>query len=209
MLRMIGIIGCLALAACAPRDDLSVTPDPIGGFRLGHNVAVANTPTVGPFSRQVSDEAWEVRVTQAVDDRLGQTRFFGDRFFHVGVAVDGYVLAQPGIPLVYQPRSVLIFTVNFFEDATQSILNPEPIQLTVFEPCCTIPFLGSGLTRSAEEQLDGLAFNAARAIERTMRENAAWFGGVPEVLPADDTILEGNVIVENPELIAPEQTPPS
>jgi len=66
----------------------------------------------------------------ALSDRFNETRFFGDRYFHIGVSVDAYVLAQPGIPLVYSPRSVLILTVNFFEDATQTKLNPEPIQLT-------------------------------------------------------------------------------
>jgi hypothetical protein len=32
---------------------------------------------------------------------------------------------------------------NFFEDSTQTKLNDELIQITVFEPCCTIPPLGS------------------------------------------------------------------
>jgi hypothetical protein len=98
--------------------------------------------------------------------------------------------------------------VNFFEDATQTKLNDEAIQLTVFEPCCTIPLIGTGFTRSAEEQMEGLSFTAARAIERTMRQNADWFGGTPEILEADDTILEGNVLIDNPELVAPDQTPP-
>ena len=56
--------------------------------------------------------------------------------------------------------------------------------------------------------MEGLAFNAARAIERTMRENAHWFGGIPEELPEDETILAGNVLVDNPELVAPEQQAP-
>ena len=147
-------------------------------------------------------------MTTAVADRFNETRFFGDKYFHLGIAVEGYVLAYPGIPLVYSPRSALIFSVNFFEDSTQTKLNDEPIQLTVFEPCCTVPFLGSGYTRSAEQQMEGLSFNAARAVERTMRENADWFGGTPEVLEADDTILEGNVLVDNPDLIAPAEEAP-
>ncbi|WP_296417882.1 hypothetical protein [Pseudooctadecabacter sp.] len=199
----------LILTACGGlRDDLTQTPDPIGTFRLGHNIAVVNEPVQGPFSRTVEDAAWQAAMTAAVNDRLGLARFDGSAFYHVGVAVEGYVLAQPGIPLVYSPRSVLIFSVNFFEDATQTKLNDEAIQLTVFEPCCTVPFLGSGLTRSAEEQMEGLSFSAARAIERTMRQNGAWFGAENEVLPEDDTILEGNVLVDNPELVAPAETPP-
>jgi len=199
----------IILTACGGiRDDLTQAPDPLGTFRLGHNIAVVNDPVQGPFSRSVEDAAWQAAMTAAVNDRLGLERFEGSQFFHVGVAVEGYVLAQPGIPLVYSPKSILIFSVNFFEDATQTKLNDEAIQLTVFEPCCSVPLLGSGFSKSAEEQMEGLAFNAARAIERTMRQNGEWFGGENEVLSEDATILEGNVLVDNPDLIAPAETPP-
>lgn len=210
MRHLIVLIALLGLTACGGiRDDLSAAPEPLGDFRLGHNIAVVEQPTQGPFSRTVTDAQWQQAVQTAVDDRFNLTRFAGGRFYHIGVAVEGYVLAQPGIPLIYSPKSVLIISVNFFDDATQTKLNDEAIQLTVFEPCCTVPLLGSGYTRSADEQMEGLAFNAARAIERTMRENANWFGGTAEVLEADPTIVEGNVLVENPELLAPEQSPPS
>lgn len=208
MRKLLVMIGLLALAACA-RDDLTEQPEPLGDFRLGHNVVFVGEPQQGPFSRTATNAQWEAAMTKAVADRFNETRFFGDRFFHIGVAVEGYVLAQPGIPLVYSPRSVLIFSVNFFEDATQTRLNEEPIQITVFEACCSVPLLGSGLTKSAEEQMEALSFNAARAIERTMRENAQWFGGTPEILDADDTIVTGNVLIEDPDLIAPPQEDPT
>ncbi|MBU2992637.1 hypothetical protein Q4555_07990 [Octadecabacter sp. 1_MG-2023] len=206
----VALIGLIVLTACGGiRDDLTETPDPIGTFRLGHNIAVVNEPVLGPFSRTITDDEWQAAMVAAVDDRFGEARYFGDKYFHIGVAVEAYVLAYPGVPLVYSPKSVLIFSVNFFEDSTQTKLNDEAIQITVFEPCCTIPLLGSGFTRDAEEQMEGLSFNAARAIERTMRENADWFGGVPEVLEEDATIIQGNVLEDNPELIAPEQEPPA
>jgi len=209
MRNFLALMGLIWLTACGGfRDDLAETPAALGTFRLGHNISVVNEPVRGPFSRKAEDDEWQAAMVSAVEDRLGETRYFGDKFFHVGVAVEAYVLAYPGVPLVYSPKSILIFSVNFFEDSTQTKLNDEAIQLTVFEPCCTIPLLGSGFTRSAEEQMEGLSFTAARAIERTMRENANWFGGNPEVLEADDTIIEGNVLEDNPELIAPEQTPP-
>ena len=209
MRLVIGLFGLLVLTACGGvRDDLTVSPEPIGQFRLGHNIAVTPDAERGPFSRKATAEEWNAAMRQAVADRFNETRFPGEAYYHIGVAIEGYVLAAPGIPLVYSPKSVLIITVNFFEDATQTKLNEEPIQLTVFEPCCSIPFLGSGLSKSREEQLEGLAFNAARAIERTMRENAEWFGGTPEVLPEDETIVEGNVLVDDPDAILPDQSPP-
>jgi len=56
--------------------------------------------------------------------------------------------------------------------------------------------------------MEGLAFNAARAIERTMRENADWFGGTPEILAEDETIRVGNVLEQNPELVLPAEVVP-
>ncbi|MDR9426810.1 MAG: hypothetical protein RI538_01110 [Salibaculum sp.] len=208
---VIGLLGLLALTACGGvRDDLTELPDPIGEFRLGHNIAVTPDPQKGPFSRDASAEEWNAAMRKAVAERFNETRFSGESFYHIGVAIEGYVLAQPGIPLIYSPKSVLIVSVNFFEDATQTKLNAEPIQLTVFEPCCAIPFLGSGLSRSRDEQLEGLAFNAARAIERTMRENADWFGGTPEDLDEDETIIQGNVLVDDPpDALLPDETPPA
>ncbi|MFQ3184338.1 MAG: hypothetical protein ACI901_001437 [Octadecabacter sp.] len=210
MRNFVTLLFLLILTACGGiRDDLAGVPDPVGAFRLGHNIAVVKEPVKGPFSRTVEDAEWQAAMVTAVEDRLGDMRFLGDKYFHVGVAVEAYVLAYPGIPLVYSPKSVLIFSVNFFEDSTQTKLNDELIQITVFEPCCTIPFLGSGFTRSKAEQMEGLSFNAARAIERTIRENADWFDGTPEVLQADDTIIQGNVLEDNPELVVPKNEPPA
>lgn len=81
----------LALTACGGiRDDLEQTPEPIGNFLLGHNVAVANEPVRGPFSRRAEDEDWKAAMTSAVADRFNNTRYFGDSYYHIGVAVEGY-----------------------------------------------------------------------------------------------------------------------
>lgn len=201
MRLMIALLaGLTFLSACA-RDDLSLPPEPLGDFRLGFNIVVAPNPQKGPLSREATSEEWVEAVKTAIDERF--SRFGGNKFYHIAVSVDGYVLAQPGVPLIYTPRSVLILGVTFYDDATQQKLNPEPIQLTVFEACCSIPLIGSGLSNSREEQLEALSFNAARAIERTMRENGALFGGTNETLEADETIRAGNVLVDDPDFIAP------
>lgn len=50
--------------------------------------------------------------------------------------------------------------------------------------------------------MEGLAFNAAKAIERLMRQNGDWFGGAREALDEDPTILSGAQLSE---LIAEEE----
>jgi hypothetical protein len=193
--RGFAVLSLVGLAACASiTDELSGAPEPIGEFRHGYNIVVAVDPQKGPFSREASNDEWVAVVKQAVGDRLG--RYEGGAFYHTAVAVQGYVLAQPGIPLVASPKSVLIFNVTFYEDATQTKLNEEPIQLTVFEPASAATILGSGYTRSREEQMQGLADNAARAVERLMRENGDWFGGTREILEDDPTILSGSQLSE-------------
>lgn len=193
--RGLAAASLIGLAACASMtEELATTPDPIGEFRHGYNIVVAVEPQKGPFSREATSEEWVAVMKQAVGDRLG--RYEGSAYFHTAVAVQGYVLAQPGIPLVASPRSVLIFNVTFYEDATQTKLNEEPIQITVFEPGGASTLFGSGYTKSREEQMEGLAFNAAKAIERLMRENGDWFGGAREILDEDPTILAGDQLSE-------------
>ena len=112
MRLILALMTALTLTACGGiRDDLTVAPEPIGNFLLGHNIAVVNDPVRGPFSRKAENEEWEAAMTTAVADRLNNERFAGGAFFHVGAAVEGYVLAYPGVPLVYSPKSVLILSL--------------------------------------------------------------------------------------------------
>lgn len=171
------IFGALlfGLSACGSltRDNLTDTPDPIGDFRLGFSVVVAPDPVRGPLSREASGEELAAAVKAAVDERL--SRYEGSAFYHVGISVDGYVLGQPGVPLVYTPKSTMIFNLTVYEDATQQKLMAEAEQLTVFEGGTDAFLIGSGWARTREEQIENLAFAAARAAERWMRNNSELF----------------------------------
>jgi hypothetical protein len=168
------LIALASLAACSvSRDDLTETPEPLGAFFLGHNIVVAENMTKGPLSRDATPEEWETALRKAIDDRF--SRFDGDKLFHIAISVDGYVLAQPGIPVVAAPRSALIFGVTIWDDAAGVKLNDTPHRITVLENLSGDTVVGSGLTSTAEEQMERLAFNAARATERWMRENPDWF----------------------------------
>ncbi|GKY88525.1 hypothetical protein [Sinisalibacter aestuarii] len=173
-------LGALMLSACAVTD-LDETPPPMGRFLLGHNIAVAENPEVGPASRKVSDEAWEFSVRKAVNDRF--SRYDGDQYYHIAVRVGGYVLAQPGIPVVAAPKSVLIADVTIWDDAKGGPINEEAERFTVFEEGGDV-IVGSGLTRTAEEQMDSLARNLAKSIHDWMLDNKEWFGDASLMDPA-------------------------
>ena len=179
MLRLTALLGLLSiLTACTNPNDLDEAPAYLGDFRLGHNVVIAPNLTRGPVSREATEKEWAEAMTDAIDERFG--RYEGERLYHLGISVEGYVLAMPGVPVVASPRSVLILRVTAWDDARQEKLNPEPHQVTVLETASAKTILGSGLTQTKAQQMRNLSRNAAKLIQNWLvRENArnGWFEG--------------------------------
>lgn len=169
----------LLLTACANRADLSQPVEPIGDFRLGHNVVLATETTEGPFSRNATPEELETALRTEIEQRL--RRYDGDGLYHIGVRIEAFVLAQPGVPVVLSPRSIMLLAVNIWDNATRERLNEEAIRITAFEGANTgVPFIPSGLVKSREEQLENLSISAAQEIEQMLRANAdTWFAPKP------------------------------
>ena len=188
------LLALTILAACNGARDLDQAPVPLGDFRLSHNIAVAPKAVKGPFSREVSEETLAKALADATEERF--SRYEGTRNYHFGMSVEGYVLAQPGIPLVAAPKSIMIINFTLWDDAKQKKLTPEPHQITVFESLDQGPIVGSGYTKSAEEQLKNLSQNVAKEIENFLvkkNREEGWFNGTPaaeELASADtETIL--------------------
>lgn len=175
----LGLGVALVLSACASGAKLGEERVELGDFRLGHAVAVADNPTIGPASRKAEPGAWEKTLTAEIERRFG--RYEGDTLYHVAVAVQGYVLAIPGIPLVLAPKSILILGVTIWDDAAQKKLNDKPHRITVLESLSGETAISSGLTQSAEEQMQNLSQNAVAAIERWMATQTDWFQPKAEV----------------------------
>lgn len=179
MLRLFALLAMMTIVtACTNPDDLDEAPVYLGDFNLAHNVVVAPNLTRGPVSREATEEEWVEAMTSAIDERFG--RYEGDRLYHLGISVEGYVLAIPGVPLVASPRSALILQVTVWDDARQEKLNPEPHQVTVVESMSPKTMLGSGLTQTKAQQMRNLSRNAAKLIQNWLvRENVdkGWFEG--------------------------------
>ena len=170
------------LAACSPpTQDFDARLVPIGNFRLGQIVMRAGAElTKGPLSRTASREEWVAAVNIAFRDRF--SRFGGGSYYHLGITAIGYILAKPGIPLIAAPKSVLIFRVITIEDHTGKVLTEKPHQITVVEHLNGGSLIGSGYTRSREQQINDLAQQAALSTEAWLRQQP-WFEG-------PDTIVE-------------------
>lgn len=167
------------LAACA-RNDLSEPPVPLGDFALGLNIVVTDKAEKVPISREATPAEWKESMTKAIADRFG--RYNGTKLYNLGISVDAYALAPPGIPLIAAPKSVIVITANIWDDAARQKLNPEGEQFTVFEGMNGETLIGTGLTRSREKQMEALSYNAAKRVETWLLEHPEWFG-----MPAKET----------------------
>lgn len=166
-------LGFALLAGCAT-NDLAEPPVNLGEFGLGLNVIVADNMQKVPISRPATVEEWETAMKKAVDDRFG--RYDGNRLYNLGISVDGFALAPPGIPVVVSPKSVLVVTANIWDDAKALKLNPEGKQFTVFEGLSGDTVIGSGLTKTREQQMAALSYNAVKAVEGWLVTHPEWFG---------------------------------
>lgn len=177
-MRRFALTAALCLLAACARNDLAEPPVDLGNFVLGHNIVVADKVQKVPISRAATPEEWEAAMKKAVADRFG--RYEGTKVYNVGIAVEAYALAPPGIPVVAAPKSVLVVTANVWDDAAGKKLNAEGKQFTIFESFDGDNVIGTGLTKTREQQMEALAYNAAKAVEGWFLENPEWFGLPPK-----------------------------
>jgi hypothetical protein len=183
------LLGVSLLASCQ-KNDLAEAPVPLGNFKLGLNIIVADNMKKVPISRPATVEEWETALTKSVGDRFG--RYDGTKFYNIGIAVDGFALAPPGVPIIASPKSVLVITANIWDDASGTKLNAEGAQFTIFESFSGETVLGSGLTRSREKQIEILSYNAAKKVEEWILENPEWVGLPKKLKPSgtdDPTVV--------------------
>ena len=189
-MRLIALLSLGLLAACAT-NDLADAPVPLGDFQLGLNVVVADKMQMVPISRPATVDEWELAMQKAVDARFG--RYQGTKLYNLGISVDGFALAPPGIPVVLAPKSVLVITANIWDDAAQKKLNPDGKRITVFEGLSPESVIGSGLTRTKAQQMEALSYNAVKAVERWLLTNPEWFGIDPAAAKAALVVAEAAV----------------
>lgn len=191
-------MGLSLLTACQT-SDLKDAPVPLGDFALGLNIAVADNVQKVPISREVTPDQWETEIKKAVDARFG--RYDGSKLYNIGISIDAYALAPPGIPLVLKPKSVLVVTANIWDDAAEKKLNAEGRQFTIFEKLSPETFIGSGVTQSKQKQMEVLSYNAAKKIEGWLLDHPEWFA-----LPSNAKAGAASSAVE---IAAPPLPPPA
>jgi hypothetical protein len=182
-LRPALLIGGLAvLSACAAQNPETEPLADLGDFSLGYAIVVGDNAKLVPPSRSATPDEWEAVMKEELEKRFG--RYDGEKLYHLGINVDGYALAVPGVPVVAAPRSILVVSANVWDDAARKKLNAEAEQLSVFEDFSGDSVIGTGYTLSKEEQMRDLAENMARRIERWLVESREeWFAYDPDAVP--------------------------
>jgi hypothetical protein len=199
-LAVLGFV--LLLGACASTDPLEEELPDMGDFRLAYNIVVAENMQQVPPSRNATPEEWIEILTAEIDRRFAG--YDGDRLYHIAINIDAYSLAIPGIPILLSPKSILVISANVWDDELQAKLHEEPRQLIIFEGASAQSIIGSGLTRSREEQMQVLARNAARRVQLWMLENPEWFSIDAETAAANAATLAAEVAaVEGPPVELP------
>ena len=161
------------LGGCATPDPLEADDLPaMGRFRLVSPIVVAKDAKRVPPSRAASLADWERVMEDELTRRFG--RYDGDRGYYIALAIDGYALAPPGIPIVLTPKSILVVTANLWTAAPQEkVLGPE--QIVTFEGAEGF-LVGSGLRKDGDAQMRTLARNMAAKVQRWILETPAVVG---------------------------------
>lgn len=162
---LIALFALVFLVSCEDGRDLNEAPAALGDFKLGHSIVIAPNLVKGPLSRDATKEQWIAAMDKALEDRFRRYEGEDKKLYHFGVSVEGFVLAQVGVPLVLQPKSVLIFRVTVWDDEKGIKLNEEPHEITVLEAISANTVAGSGLTQTAEEQMQNLVIKGAKQLE--------------------------------------------
>lgn len=174
--------GAASVAACAAPPSVEETTRnlaPLGNFKLGYVIVVADNAEIGPFSREATPDELEAALKPKLEALFSP--YQGDHFYHIAVGVGAYALAQPGIPIIAAPKSALGVVANVWDDETQMKINEEPKEFLVLERLSGSSLLGSGLVMTKEEQLEALANQTVQQIYNWVVENAAWFeDGAPQ-----------------------------
>lgn len=189
MRALLALFALVFLVSCGDGRDLDEAPAALGDFKLGHSIVIAPNIVKGPLSREASDAQWIAAMDKALEDRFRRYEGADKKLYHFGVSIEGYVLAQVGVPLVLQPKSVMIFRVTVWDDEKGIKLNEEPHEITVLEPVSANTFAGSGLTQTAEEQMENLVIKGAKQLEvwlGVQQQRHGWFTAEAQVEKAED-----------------------
>ncbi len=195
MLRILTLITGLALMGACTQTQVYEEPESLGEFKLRVNYAFADKAVQGPVSRDATPQEWTEAIQNAVDIRLG--RYEGAQEYDIGISLEGYMLAPPGVPVIYNPKSTAIVLVNVYDVGKKEFVAKAKKFQVLEDTTSESALAGSGHTRTKEEQMSGLALKVADRVEEWLAEehlDNGWFDKRPDLIQP----LETEQVTQNP-----------
>lgn len=195
MIRILTLISALVLVGACTQTQEYEAPEDLGEFKLRVNYAFADKAVQGPVSRDATPKEWTDAIEKAIDLRLG--RYQGSQEYDIGISLEGYMLAPPGVPVIYNPKSTAIVLVNIYDVGRKEFLAKAEQMQVLEDTTSESALMGSGHARTKEEQMRGLALKVADRVEEWIAEEHrknGWFDKRPELI----TPLEGTPMTQKP-----------
>jgi len=184
MIRILSMFAALALLAACGETRLDEAPEDLGAFQARVTHVYTEKALQWPLSRNAEHSEWTAPIKNAVDTRL--RRYEGSQEYDVAVTLEGFMLAPPGVPVLFSPKSAVVVNVFVYDVAEEKFLAKKH-QMEIFESTTgESALLGSGHARTKQEQIQGLAINIADKVEEWMAEQHAeqgWFAPRPAAAP--------------------------
>ncbi|MCI5040286.1 MAG: hypothetical protein MRY81_11455 [Donghicola eburneus] len=187
MYRLLTALMALLLLTACGETQLHEEAEDLGAFRVRVAHVYSEKALQWPMSRAADQSEWVEPMKRALETRL--RRYSGPQEYDVAVTLEGFMLAPPGIPIVFAPKSVAVVNV-FVYDVERKVFLAKKEQMEIFEDTTgESAILGSGHIRSKEDQIAGLSLNIADKVEEWLAEQHkenGWFAlrSAAEVEPA-------------------------
>ncbi|WP_264212158.1 hypothetical protein [Leisingera thetidis] len=180
MIRILALLASLALLAACGETRLDEAPEDLGAFQARVTHVYTEKALQWPLSRNAEHSEWTVPIKNALDTRL--RRYAGAQEYDVAVTLEGFMLAPPGVPVLFSPKSAVVVNVFVYDVAEKKFLARKH-QMEIFESTTgESALLGSGHARTKEQQIQGLAVNIADKVEEWMakqHKQEGWFAPRP------------------------------
>ncbi|KAE9628901.1 hypothetical protein FEE96_14820 [Parasedimentitalea maritima] len=176
MIRLIAFLASLSLLTACGETLMDEAQEDLGTFKMRVGYIYTDKALQWPLSRNAEASDWNADLQNALDTRL--RRYEGTQEYDVAITLEGFMLAPPGVPIVLNPKSVAVVNVFVYDVAGQEYLAKKH-QMEIFESTTgESVILGSGHTRTKEEQIAGLSLNIVDAVEEWIAEQhleSGWF----------------------------------
>ncbi|MDC0658760.1 hypothetical protein N6L27_12185 [Leisingera sp. SS27] len=176
MIRVLSMLAALALLTACGETQLNEAPEDLGAFQARVTHVYTDKALQWPLSRNAEHSEWTAPIENALNTRL--RRYDGAQQYDVAVTLEGFMLAPPGVPVLFSPKSAVVVNVFVYDVAEKKFLAKKH-QMEIFESTTgESAVLGSGHARTKEEQIQGLAINIADKVEEWMaeqHEKEGWF----------------------------------